>query len=180
MRKAFTLVEIGIATFIATTMAIILLTLMNRFMGRTAETSQIMVVARESSVILRLMKMSVREADNIETGEHLLRCTKGGKQAHFFRFDNTKEAIEYTNPNGKKMFYAVGNVLGFSSELASHQANVFRLILHFKDPRVPRGGTEEASADFSAIVSQRVNVEVFSDPAWILNEQDSCPPNCGS
>jgi hypothetical protein len=160
-------------------MAIILLTMMNRFMGQTAETSQIMTVAREASVILRMMKMAVREAEAVEVGENILRCTKGGKQAHFFRFDNVQQSVEYTNAEGKKKHYARGDIVGLVSSVLPDARNIFSLTISFKDPRVKRGGAEEAISEFSAIVTQRVN-EKFSDPAWILNKTEGCPPSCGS
>jgi prepilin-type N-terminal cleavage/methylation domain-containing protein len=180
-KKAFTLVEIMMATAISSVMAIFLLKLMTGAITSVSEQEGMMAVAKEASIVLKFMKRAIRESDTVAPAENSLETTTGKGYTYSFTYEPDLKGVRavWTSEGGGERVFSQGHIEGFEvTQPDKNFSNIFKVIIKVTNPR-KRGATIDDSFVYGALITQRVPKKV-PDPAWIPNDVQNCPPDCSS
>ncbi len=189
--RAFTLVELGIAVVLASVISILLMTMMTRFQKTAVELSGRNKAAQDAIVIMYKLKNLIRNAAKIETLDSSFLVTFSDAKTNEVVFNSETGLIEwsgeYVDPWDKSL--GSGTILGMSLKPLGQVGDiqvprVFKLTLKLENPEAryrnePTLALQKALI-YSTIVSMRIpDGKKESDPSWVYNETDQCPPSCG-
>lgn len=178
--RGFTLVETMIAVILSTMIAYFLINLLYGGQKTAEKYTGKMAAAQKANIILQKVRMALRGAKELEiTGTGISGMTSKGE--HFqLEYRPDKEAIEWTNPP-----VSIDKTLGqnkiYKFEILQPIAaypRIYQLVIHYKNPeaKIP---SEENALVYRSIVSERVPYgDRITDPSWVLNSKDDCPPSC--
>jgi prepilin-type N-terminal cleavage/methylation domain-containing protein len=180
--RGFTLVEIMIATVVSTLMAMFMLRLMTDFSVQVSHTGEVMATARDASIILRIIKESIREAHEVTPGTDSFVTTVNETDGSLreMRFERIDDSMVISDSaKGTSVNYAKGNIYRLEVKPVDKYGNIFRVILRMKNPQSNAEPNDDNTAEFGCIVTQRVDNSI-PDKSWVPNEADACPDEAGN
>ena len=190
--KAFTLVELGIAVVLASVISILLMTMMTRFQQTAVELSGRNKAANDSILIMYKLKNLIRNAKQVKTQGSAFTVTLPDGKTNEVTFDPQTGLISWDGDDVPMWDRSLGNgsLLSFNLESKSEIGSiktprVFKLTLKIVNPEAPHRDEPSLAMQkalvYSTIVSMRIpDLQKESDPSWVMNSQEECPPSCGS
>ncbi len=189
-RRAFTLVELGIAVVLASVISILLMAMMTRFQQTAVQLTGRNKAANDSILIMYKLKNLIRNAKRVETqGSSFVVSFSDGKQDEV-TFDSETGLISWEGDNVSSWDRNLGNgtLLSMNLESISKIANIqtprlYKLILKIENPEAPYRNEPELALQkalvYSTIVSMRIpDLQRETDPSWVMNSDENCPPSC--
>ena len=179
-RLGFTLVEVLIATVLATMISIFLMQLMSRGQSIASRFSGKIAAARDAHVILQKLKMALRGSRDVRIeGNGFSAKNARGEEFHV-EYRPDRKALEWTNaPTSMDRWLGTHQIYSFQmGKPLEEYPQIYKLNLSFKNPEA-RDPKPENALNFSTIVSERVPYgDRIPDKAWVPNAKDECPPSC--
>jgi prepilin-type N-terminal cleavage/methylation domain-containing protein len=178
--RGFTLVEVMIATVLATMISIFLMQLMSRGQTIASRFSGKIAAARDAHVILQKLKMALRGSRDLRIeGTGFSAKNSNGAEYHI-EYRPDRQGLEWTNaPSTMDRWLGHRQIYAFQiTQPLQNYPQIYKLSLNFKNPEA-RDPSPENALTFTTLVSERVPYgDRIPDKAWIPNAKDECPPSC--
>ena len=190
-KRAFTLVELGIAVVLASVISILLMTMMTRFQKTAVELSGRNKAAQDAILIIYKLKNLIRNAAKVETQSSSFTVYFKDDKTNTVTFNSDTGLIEWDGFDVPLWDQSLGSgtLLGMTLKSLSkvgevNTPRVYKLTLKLENPEAPYRNEPALALQkaliYSTIVSMRIPVnKKESDPSWVLNSQQNCPPSCG-